>query len=190
MTNARRETPAWLLKTVAAVCIAWCATGVLVLLLPEGGVRRVIRLADFSHDATLGTLPWRVTIEDVDGALEAGTLQGKLLWIRRSDLGFPLPIFKKRYQFVLGGDAPAGVEPLSLEDAESLLRAAYATLPTSAEPRQIYARNEFLLALQPRSALEEITMSYLLFNVTVPLAAIGALLAVATLRKRRAPQPA
>ena len=186
MPDARREPPTWLLKTVMAVCIAWCAIGVLALLLPSHDVRRVVRLGDFSHDPTLGALPWRVTLDDVDGSLEPGTMQGKLLWKRRSNLGLPMPIFEKRYEFVLGGDAPAGVEPLSLEDAESLLQAAYATLPTNPEPKHLVYRNEFLRAIQPRSAFDELEVGYLLVNATVPLAAIGALLSVAALRKRRA----
>jgi hypothetical protein len=186
MTDARREPPTWLLKTVMAVCIAWCAIGVLALILPAGDVRRVVRLGDFSHDATLGALPWRVTLEEVDSRLAAGTLQGELVWKRRSDLGILTPIFEKRYEFVLHGDAPAGVEPLSLEDAESLLTGAFATLPPDADRELIAARNEFLLAIAPRSAFDELVVGYLIFDLTVVIAAIGAFLSFRALRKRRA----
>ena len=189
MAGARREAPTWLLKSVLIACIAWCAFGVVSMFLSPFDTRRAVVLATFTHDPAAGTLPWRVTLAGPDGG-DYFEMQGILVWKRRSHLGFPMPIFQKRFEFVLSGEPPAGATPLSREDAESLLQGAYASLPSDADPGLIAARNEFLLAIAPRSAFDELVVRYLIFNVTVPLAAIGALLAVATLRTRRAPQPA
>ena len=190
MTNARRETPTWLLKTVMVACIAWCGAGVIALFFPSFDTRRLVLLGDFAHDPTAGALPWRVTLDAADSGPGYGTMQGCLAWKRRSNLGIPTPIFEKRCEFVLQGDPPAGVSPLSLEDAESLLKGAYTTLPPDADQTLIDARNQFLLAIAPRSALDELIVSSLIFDLTVVAAAIGALLSNRALRKRRAPQPA
>jgi hypothetical protein len=189
MAGARRETPTWLLKSVLIACIAWCAVGVVSMFLSPFDTRRAVVLATFTHDPAAGTLPWRVTLEGPDGG-DYFEMQGMLVWKRRSHLGFPMPIFQKRFEFVLSGEPPAGAPPLSREDAESLLQGAYASLPSDADPGLIAARNEFLLAIAPRSAFDELVVGYLIFDLTVVIAAIGAFLSFRALRKRRAAQAA
>ena len=101
-----------------------------------------------------------------------------------------MPIFQKRFEFVLSSEPPAGATPLSREDAESLLQGAYASLPPDADAAQIAARNEFLLAIAPRSAFDERVGGYLIFDLTVVIAAVGAFVSYRALRKRRAAQAA
>lgn len=189
MAGARRETPTWLLKSVLIACISWCAVGVVSMFLSPFDTRRAVVLATFTHDPTAGTLPWRVTLEGPDGG-DYFEMQGMLVWKRRSDPGFPMPIFQKRFEFVLSGEPPAGAPPLSREDAESLLQGAYASLPSDADRALIAARNEFLLAIAPRSAFDELVVGYLIFDLTVVIAAVGAFVSYRALRKRRAAQAA
>ena len=188
MTRLLARIPTWLLTLAAGVGIFWCAFLLVAAGVPSMDSRRVVVLATFTHDPSAGSLPWRVALSDPSSPLEHGRVQAFLKWQRRSNLGFPLPIFTKRFELCLGGDAPGGVTPLSVDDAQSLLQTAFATLPAGADERQIAARSVFFGAIAPASARDELIGSALLIDLSLPVAAVGALVSLRELRRRQ-PKP-
>ena len=185
MNPMLRRIPSWLLSVVAGICIFWCVIAAIVGLSGSSGVRPIVRLGVFTHDPSAGSIPWRVTLREAAGDESQGGLEAFLAWRRRSASGFPLQIFRKRFELALRGDAPAGATPLSVEDAQSLLQSAFAALPVGADEGRVAVRNLFVAAIVPRSALDELVVSNLVYDLSVPLALAGALLSMRELNRRR-----
>lgn len=187
MTHARRRMPAWMSRTVFAVCVAWCGLMLLTAVFPTaGGVRPVRPLGVFTHDPAAGAIPWRVRLQARRDSSGPAGVEAVLAWKRRSDAGLPMTVPEKRWELVVRGDAPPGVAPPSVEDAQALLQSAFATLPADADAELISARNAFLGAIAPRSAGSAIRIDALLLMLSVPIAVLGAILSLRSLRAARA----
>lgn len=191
MSARTHRIPSWLLTVAAGVGIFWCVIAVVATAGGGGGVRPLVRLGTFTYDPSAGSLPWRLTLHEP--ATEAlpdrapGQIEAVLSWRRRSNAGLGAPIFRKRFEFVLVGDAPPGVAAISPEDAQSLVEGAYATLPAdNADRRTIFARNEFLRAITPGRLVDELDLTGLAISLSVPVAVIGTLLSLRALGKRKA----
>lgn len=187
MSARPHRIPSWLLTVVAGVGISWCVIAVIVGFSAQFDARPIVRLGVFTHDPSAGAIPWRVTLRESADDAGSGGLEAILAWRRRSDSGFPLPIFRKRFELALRGDAPAGVAPISAEDAQSLLQTAFATIPAGADEGRIAVRNLFLGAIVPQGALDELIVGNLLLDLSVPAALVAVLFSMRELRRRRPP---
>lgn len=196
MPDSRRRMPAWLLWTITLACAGWCVALVAGVFLPVrmGGIEPVRVLASFTHDRTAGPIPWRATLIDREAqgwGIPDGVWAG-VVSRRRSNLGFPWPIFKPRRVLMIRGEAPYGMPhgvPLpSVEDAESLLQTEFARLPADADRDMLALRTEFLRTLAPRSVEDELDHGAIVVDASLLVAATGAALSAYALHRRGAKQ--
>ena len=186
MPRLNERLPRWLLIAIMAASALWCGIGVIGLTVSDAGARPAVKLGRFTHDAAAGAIPWRVALHDrsAEASTAAGTIEAILAWRRPLGIGIGLTGGDRRFEFVLRGDAPAGVDPISTLDAQSLLQSAYAALPADVGQEQIAARNEFLKAITPRGALDGVNLGGLAFTLSMPVAAVVGALALVALRRR------